>query len=207
MKKPIQFFVLLALGACFAFTMPSKSNTDSKYFNVVIDAGHGGKDVGCAHDDVAEKQITDVIAHKIMALNKDKEVVIHFTREGDNFVDLNKRVEAINAMKPDLVLSLHVNYSKEVTHSGIEFFIPTEKVKAEKASAYAEKLADKFEQKEYKVRSIKPAPMFVLKNSEAPAVMIQLGYLSNDKDRNYLTDKSKQMEMATIIANFLKEAK
>ena len=208
MKKPIRFFALLALGACFAFTMPSKLTDDAKIINVVIDAGHGGKDLGATHDDFTEKQITDQIAYKIMEMNTDSEVVIHFTREGDKFVDLNKRVEAINAIKPDLVISLHVNYTKHSSErSGMEFFICKENKLAPKAAMFAERLSDKFENKGFKVSDVKGAPFFTLLKSQSPAIMVELGYLSNEIDRNYLTSDKSQEEIAGIVADFLKELK
>lgn len=205
MKKLIKPFALLAIGVCFAFALPKTG--ESKRINVVIDAAHGGKDFGAAHDAFTEKQITDAIASKIRALNKDKEVVLHFTREGDKFVDLNERVTTINAIKPDLVLSLHINYAKHEEASGMEFFVIKEGKNSEKSTMYANRLSDKFEDKGFKIRGVKTAPFYTLIKSDAPAVLLELGFLSNQTDREYLTNEDKQEQIAGIVAEFLKEIK
>ncbi|HRN98755.1 MAG TPA: N-acetylmuramoyl-L-alanine amidase, partial [Flavobacterium sp.] len=79
---------------------------DDKQIHVVIDAGHGGIDRGALHEEVAEKDIVDAITTKIKLQNKDADVVLHFTRIGDEFVALSDRTAKINEIKPDLVLSL-----------------------------------------------------------------------------------------------------
>lgn len=205
MKKLIKPFALLTVGVCFAFALPKTG--ESKRINVVIDAAHGGKDFGAAHDAFTEKQITDAIASKISAMNTDKEVVLHFTREGDKFVDLNERVETINSIKPDLVLSLHVNYAKLEEASGMEFFVIKDGKNSAKSTMYATRLSDKFEDKGFKIRGVKTAPFYTLVKSEVPAVLVELGFLSNETDRSYLTNEDKQDQIAGIVAEFLKEIK
>jgi len=205
MKRTFQFLALLAVGACFAFALPN--NEEPKRVNVVIDAAHGGKDFGAAHDAFTEKQITDAIASKIRALNTDKEVVLHFTREGDEFVDLTDRVTTINAIQPDLVLSLHVNYTKQEEASGMEFYVAKEGKNSEKSTMYANRISDKFGDKGFKTRGVKTAPFYTLIKSESPAVLIELGFLSNKTDRDYLTNDENQEQIAGIVAEFLKEIK
>ncbi|MDV6168007.1 N-acetylmuramoyl-L-alanine amidase [Flavobacterium sp. DG1-102-2] len=205
MKKTFQFLALLAVGVCFAFALPKTG--EPKRINVVIDAGHGGKDHGAAHEAFTEKQITDAIASKIKTLNTDKEVVLLFTREGDEFVDLNSRVEAMNTVKPDLVLSLHVNYTKNDEKSGMEFFVYKDGKHGAKSEAYANRLSDKFERKGYRVADLQSAPFYTLKKSEVPAIVVELGYLSNEIDREYLTGDASQNEIAGVVAEFLKEIK
>ena len=204
MKKTFQLLALVAVGACFAFALP-KNEEPKRIVNIVIDAAHGGKDFGATHDGVTEKQITDEIASKIRALNTDKEVVLHFTREGDNFVDLNERVTTINSIKPDLVLSLHVNYTKHEEPSGMEFFVIKDGKNSEQSTMYATRLSQKFGDKGYKIRGVKTGPFYTLMKSEAPAVQLELGFLSNKTDREYLTNPDRQEQIAGIIAEFLNE--
>jgi len=204
MKKPFKFLLLTAVVVCFAFALPK--TPDSKRINVLIDAGHGGKDFGAQHDGLTEKQITDKISSKIMKMNIDEDVVLHFTREGDEFIDLENRVKAINMVKPDLVLSLHVNYTKDDERSGMEFFVYDNGITS-KSKAYADRLSNKFEHMGYKVADLKAAPFYTLKKSEVPAIHMDLGYLSNEIDREYLTNDKTQDEIAHVVAEFLKEIK
>jgi len=204
MKKPFKFLLLTAVVVCFAFALPK--TPDSKRINVLIDAGHGGKDFGAQHDGFTEKQITDQISSKIVKMNIDEDVVLHFTREGDKFIDLENRVKAINMVKPDLVLSLHVNYTKDDERSGMEFFVYDNGITS-KSKAYADRLSNKFVRMGYKVADLKAASFYTLKKSEVPAIHMELGYLSNEIDREYLTNDKTQDEIAHVVAEFLKEIK
>jgi N-acetylmuramoyl-L-alanine amidase len=50
---------------------------------------------------------------------------------------------------------------------------------------------------------IKNAPYFIIKNAKVPAVIIELGYLSNDNDRKTLTDVKEQNKIAESILEFV----
>lgn len=200
MKNPIKLFVLVAAMASFAFTNPGKG--EPQKITVVIDAGHGGKDSGAMHDLYSEKDIVEKITKKIKSLNKNENVVIHLTRTGDDFIGLNERTDIINKIKPDLVLSLHINSSKNANSSGMNFYIPEENTSAE-AEQFAQQLGISFGKNDFKVGRTEKAPFFILKHSEAPAIVVDLGYLSNQDDRNYLTDEQQQDKIAASILEFL----
>ena len=204
MKNIFRHLVAMAVIICFAFALPEGN---PKKINVVIDAGHGGKDYGAQYEATTEKDIVKSVAEKIKALNNDDaDVVIHFTRNGDEFKGLDERVEAINALNPDLVLSLHVNAAKNSTNSGMEFFIAKEAANKAQSAVYAEKLAAKMKDR-YQNIEIKEASFYILRNTNAPSVNFQLGYLSSEKDREYLTTEKGQDELARYIAEFIKELK
>jgi len=205
MTKPIRVLALAAIAASFAFTIPFKK--DAKQINVVIDAGHGGNDHGASIDGFTEKQLTDAVAEKISQLNNSEDVVIHFTRVEDKFVSLEERVKVINALKPDLVLSLHTNFTKDNTKSGMEFFVSEQSNAYQKSAEYAEMLSDKFESQNFKVEEVKKAPFYILKKVDAPAVCFEMGYLSNATDRNYLTTEKGQEDIAATVLDFIKDIK
>ncbi|MFL9845736.1 N-acetylmuramoyl-L-alanine amidase family protein [Flavobacterium rhizosphaerae] len=202
MKKLFKFFVLTAVAACFAFVVPNETKT--KEINIVIDAGHGGKDFGAKYNDIIEKEITNEIAQKINELNKNSNIVIHFTRFNDNFVDLNERVNTINSLKPDLLISLHVNSQSIGTErSGMEFFVYDKNAVATKSAQYAESLAQQFKEANYNVGEVKTASMYLLKNSESPAIIFEMGYLTNQYDRAYLTNENNKEKIARTILDFV----
>lgn len=206
MKNRFKIILALAVVGIFAFTVPKASNT--KPFTVVIDAGHGGKDHGQVIDGVTEKEIVEKITNKIKDKNADRDVVIHVTRDSDEFVSLQDRTNYINSIKPDLVLSLHVNGTKNNDASGIEFFINQNNIAYEKSKEIAEKLNDKMiKNHSLKSRGVKEARLFVIEKSEAPAVCIELGFLSNHSDRKYLTDDKEQNRIASTILEFISEIK
>lgn len=205
MRKSIKILGVLAIAACFAFAVPY--GKESRKIKVVIDAGHGGHDYGATLNTLSEKEITDRIAGKIKAMNTDGEVEIYLTRPSDTYISLNDRIEAINEIKPDLVLSLHLNSTKNTEASGMEFFVSNSSARYEQSADYARKLAAKFEQKSYSVRGVKEANFLLLRKADVPAVNFQIGFLSNENDRKYITDEDKQNEIATLVVDFLEEIK
>lgn len=202
-KHLIRNFFAMGIVICFAFALP---NLGKKEFNVVIDAAHGGKDYGAVYDEYIEKDIAAVIAGKIKTLNNEnKDIKIHFTRTGDEFMSLNERVEAINKLKPDLVLSLHLNAARnpENSISGMEIFVGKDAKHKEKSEQYAKQLTDKLDG-QYTVET-KEAPFYMLNKTEAPALLFEMGYITSQSDRNYLTTAEGQDKIAAIVANFLND--
>ncbi|RZJ56498.1 MAG: hypothetical protein EOO45_28725, partial [Flavobacterium sp.] len=131
---------------------------------------------------------------------------IKLTRSGDNFLELGERTTIMNNAKPDLVLSLHVNSSKDTATKGMEFFVCYSTKEYEKSSAFAEKLSGKFS-KEYEIRGIKNASFYILKNTTVPAISFEMGFLSNPDDKAYLSDPAKQDEIAATTLDFIKDIK
>ena len=123
-------------------------------------------------------------------------------RDNDEFVSLEDRVKAINALNPDLVLSLHVNFAKTDEPYGMEFFVSDAAEKYKESSIYAAMLADKFEGYD---TEIKQAKFYLLKNVDAPAIVFEMGYLSNEIDRQYLTSDKSQETIASSVLEFIKE--
>jgi N-acetylmuramoyl-L-alanine amidase len=203
MKKPTQLFLLLTAIISFAFTNPKPS--EPRQINVMIDAGHGGTDFGAVSNTINEKQIVEQIANKIKALNKNKNVVIHFTRNSDELLTLQARTQIINTANPDIVLSLHVNSSPNTKKSGMEFFVANKDlVVYEKSNDFAVKLSSEFSKNStLTIGSIRNAPFYILKNATAPTVLIELGYLSNENDKKYLIDSKEQDKIAENILEFV----
>lgn len=206
MKNTTKLFLLLTAIISFAFANPNPSEV--KQINVVIDASHGGYDTGATSKDASEKIIVAQITNKIKSLNKNKNIVLHFTRNSDAFLSLKERTDIINNIKPDLVLSLHVNSNKNKDKSGVELFVSKDSQSYEKSNEIANSLNEKLvKNHNFKVSEIKNAPFFILKKSNAPAIVLELGYLSNDGDKKYLTDENQQIKIAESILEFVSDLK
>ena len=206
MNKSIPLFLACATLFSFAFIKPITKTT--KQINVVIDAGHGGTDFGATCSSGTEKLIVEQITKKIKFLNKNENVVIHLTRNEDKNLSLSDRAAIINTIKPDLVLSLHVNQSANLAKSGMEFYVANESVASEKSILIANALRTKFMQNNMlKSSEVKKAPFFILKKSVVPAIVIELGYLSNLTDRAHLMDEKEQDKIASTILSFVSELK
>ena len=199
MKNSFKFILAFAVLASFAFIKPSE-NDPKKTITVVIDAGHGGNDDGMTVDGSTEKEIVASIAQKIKQNNSDKNVVIHFTRTEDSFVSLQDRTNFINEMKPDLVLSLHVNGNANTEASGVELYVSPKNAMHEKSKSIAEDLNNRLvTNNNFKSRGVKEANFTMLRDSKYPSITVELGFLSNANDREYLTNVGHQEKIANTI--------
>ncbi|WJS95810.1 N-acetylmuramoyl-L-alanine amidase [Flavobacterium johnsoniae] len=200
MKTKIKFLVVLSL-VVFAF-MAFKP-VDKKI--VVIDAGHGGDDFGASLNGLQEKIIVETIAKKIKAQNKNENLEIVLLREGDHFMELSERVSIINNLKPDLVISLHVSVNPNNKTNGVQAFISSKKTFYDQSKEMAESMIDNIAATgNLAKRRISEAPFYILKNSECPSMFLEMGFLSNENDRSYITSEKGQDEIATKILESLK---
>lgn len=94
-------------------------------FIVVIDPGHGGKDLGCHGHDYTEKQIALELSKKIgEQLNKkNPSIEIIFTRASDVFMSLDSRIEMAHKYNADLFISVHANSIDIPGISGSETYV------------------------------------------------------------------------------------
>lgn len=84
---------------------------EAKDFVLVIDAGHGGKDIGAPGSVINEKDVTLAVAKKFGKLVSDnlKGVKVVYTRDCDKFVSLDGRADIANRANGDLFISIHNN--------------------------------------------------------------------------------------------------
>ena len=95
-----------------------------KLARVVLDAGHGGHDVGTqGPTGLFEKDLVLDVAKRLGDLLEDRlgsDVI--YTRSGDTFVGLEERTRIANEHKADLFLSIHANSSPVKSVSGVETY-------------------------------------------------------------------------------------
>lgn len=166
---------------------------------IIIDAGHGGNDMGATRNSISEKQVVLEIASKIKELNnsQDKYEVI-LTRDSDAFATLSDRTAMINKLNPEMVISLHMNNSpeKESARQGHEIFIQN----SDASKALAEKISKKLGS-----CNITEKNLHLLRESKAPTVLVELGFINNTKDREYLTSENGQKEVAQKFVEIINE--
>ena len=166
---------------------------------IVIDAGHGGQDSGATFDKDSEKKIVLDIASKIKEINNSQskyEVVL--TRADDSYPSLSERTEKINSLNPEMVISLHMNRTpeNETPRNGHEIFVQN--------SDASKNIADNISKKLGKC-SISERNLHILRESKAPAVLVELGFINNTEDRKYLTSPKGQKEIAQKFVEFFNE--
>lgn len=94
---------------------------------IIIDAGHGGRDVGAIYKGLVEKKLTLSLAHKLKRQLNSMGYHVYMTRTGDVFRSLKERTEYANAKRGDLFISIHANAAPKrrrpkVNYQGIEVF-------------------------------------------------------------------------------------
>lgn len=191
--KIISVLSLIAFFCLMAFT------TNSTKKLIVIDAGHGGLDDGARSGMHLEKEITEKIGKKIKALNKNSDIEIVLLREGDHNISLQERADKINNLKPDLVISLHTNFSTNKEMHGVETIVSEKNTFFEKSSFYAKSILDYFKKDDFVIRGVTNRDLHILRNSNCPAILIELGFLSNEKDAAILSSEVGQNSLARTI--------
>ena len=164
---------------------------------ICIDAGHGGKDPGAVSGGVQEKDIALAVALKIGALLTGYEVV--YTRDEDVYVGLAERALIANQVSADLFVSVHCNSAPGTSANGMEVYVHTTRSAASTRAAHA--IYDRLlPASGLKGRGIKSKDLAVLRETDMPAVLVELAFISNDEDRAKLVSDEWQERAAEAIA-------
>lgn len=180
---------------------------------IVLDAGHGGSDGGTLAEDVlsengrrmdiVEKDINLSVVLYMKALLEEQGVEVILTRESDETLSLDERVRIANSVESDLFVSIHCNYYEEdASISGLESYYFEG---SDSGKRCAEKILEKVESGgKIKTRNAKESDFYVLKRTKIPAVLVELGYLSNTKECLLLAEKEYRETMAKeLVAGIL----
>ena len=91
---------------------------------VVIDAGHGGRDLGAVGAGVREKDVTLALAIALRdAIVEQGGIRVALTREDDRLITLTERPDIARPMEPDLFLSIHADFAAvNESVSGASFY-------------------------------------------------------------------------------------
>ena len=187
----------------------------------VLDAGHGGKDQGTCLKNVLEKDLTLNLTNRVAELIRKHKpgIKLILTRTDDTFVSLDERCQIANRNRADLFLSIHINFAQNNRLlSGTETFHANKKgAKSIVQASHLERNADKSEllawllQKSYYEsgrpadRGARASNLYVLLNTEMPAALTEVGFLSNVSDAAYLQSERGQKQIALDIYNALNE--
>jgi N-acetylmuramoyl-L-alanine amidase len=169
---------------------------------VVIDAGHGAKDPGAISiTGKQEKDFTLSMANKVSRLlSADQRIEVLMTRNDDTFVELDDRVKFANEKQVDLFLSIHGN-KFEPKISGVETYynradsIPLANL-IHKNTVAATDFTD---------RGVRQADYRVITKTTMPAVLVEVGYLSNQNDEASMFKDAFQNQVAASLAAAIKE--
>lgn len=170
---------------------------------VVIDAGHGGEDPGAGTGKIKEKDLTLAIALKLESQLREKGIRTFMLRQDDTFVGLYDRPYIANALKATLFLSVHINSSDSTKANGTEtlYYPQQEGTVTFTGEKFANVIQDLLIKKlnTFNRKTVKRPGLVVLKYSEMPAALAEIGFISNSEEYKKLCDPSFQQKTAEAL--------
>lgn len=192
---------------------------------VFIDPGHGGEDdLGCkSQNGVFEKDVVLAVAKEIQAQSHQYGLTVHLTRENDTNKTRMQRIQAANRNHGQLFLSLHCNASFSPNQEGIRLYINNPngqpRFKTTTIPVFGKNRINILTQINYLKQStafatllqnemnffvedpivISEFPVIALKDVNMPAVLLELGYLSNIEDANRLSNPDHITELGKSV--------
>ncbi|CAN7515619.1 N-acetylmuramoyl-L-alanine amidase [Paenibacillus sp. LjRoot153] len=165
---------------------------------IVIDAGHGGKDVGATgQTGIHEKELTLQTALNIkQELAEKTGANIVLTREQDEFLTLAERVEIAEKNAADLFISIHFDAFTSNDVAGITTYY-NKPADRQLASLIHEEI---FEQNiDTRDRGVAQGDYRVLRDNQSPSLLLELGYISNREDEQRIQTQDFQNKAAAAI--------
>lgn len=177
---------------------------------VVIDPGHGGYDEGgrSSDDRIVENEYDLMISNKIKTLLEKEGVKVLLTRTSDevawpsdNIKDLQARLDIATNAGADMMVSIHCNSSEEdpLNVSGSEVYANS---KQQGSMSLAQSIVDSLNglEPELPSRGVKQGALHLLTFNTIPTVIVEMGFLSNPDDVNYLVNEDTQNQLCEKIA-------
>lgn len=219
MKKNIVFLcvAVLVFVACVSVflrgEMVASNAIPQRALMVVLDAGHGGIDVGAVGvNGTIESDLNLKYCQMLKGVLEEYSVNVVMTRStkdglysqfknGFKREDMNKRKETIVATNPDAVISIHMNKYSASTSHGAQVFYDDEKGTGK---VFAETLQEIFKKQLDSARAEAQAgDLYILKCIDKPSILVECGFLSNPEEERLLTTTEYQKKICLCIASAL----
>ena len=198
----------------------SRGNYDVLNKIVYLDAGHGGYDPGASYFGISEKSLTLAIQSRVKAKLEAEGYQVVTTRTSDTYVDLTDRSHAANASESDIFVSIHINASGSSAAQGIEtyYYQPYAEYPSRINATYhanstrlsmSDTLANAIQSSLINAtgaqnQGVKRQTFAVLRETTAPAVLLELGFLSNPQEAARLNTSAYQETLANAIVAGIK---
>lgn len=197
-----------------------KNSLKNKYMNnseltIIIDPGHGGEDAGATGlDGILEKDVNLEIAKKLRDIFQDSDYNIVMTRETDDAIgdttlatiaerkksDMTKRLDIINSSGNCIFVSIHQNsFSSENCYGAEVFYSPNDSGSKDLAESIKDSIVSKLQPDNTRPNKKADDNIFLLYNSQAPSVLVECGFITNQNEADNLTSSTYQQEMAQAI--------
>ena len=214
-RRWIFFIALILIITLFVIRLEGKS-VPTFYLPVTnkvvaIDAGHGGMDPGAIGSlENTEAEVNLQIALKLRKLIEQNGGIVILTREdekglytektptvrGKKNEDLKNRKTLVNDSEPDIFISIHLNSFPQEKYYGAQTFY---KKGCEESEKLAKIIQDELRNSLDKKNKREPQPrdtLYLIREVEKPSVLVEAGFLSNNKEEQLLNDSKYQEQIA-----------
>ncbi len=175
---------------------------------IVIDAGHGGESCGTIKQGICEKDIDLAIVLELKALFEEDEnskIGVYYTRTDDSNPSQEQRVELANILKADLFVSVHNNATKSGRFSSISGTSVQYDGQKQEETLGAKRFAQIcLEEMTKALGSVDKGLVdgnetYILGRADVPAAMIEVGFMTNQKELANLNSPEYQKQAAAGI--------
>jgi len=180
--------------------------------SIVIDPGHGGIDSGASSNNVIEKEITLAISRKLGDILLNHGAIVTFTRESDidyytrgkggKRKDLLTRIQIIENSGAEIFISVHCNAFRGINLSGAQVFYSPKFAQNKILAEQLQQVLTEFPHGN-KRQAKEDLHILILNGTKKPGVLIETGYVTNQKEATLLADNSYQQKLVEQIARGL----
>ena len=137
-------------------------------------------------------------------LEQDKNVKVYLTREDDQFLTPEQRINIINEKNPAIAVSIHCNSADNLDATGVEVLYNT---KSEESKELSNKCLEEIIKSTKQVNRglLEGDNIYIVRNSNVPIALIEVGFLSNKEELNYLLKEENQKRIAKGIVNGIRK--
>lgn len=178
---------------------------------VVVDAGHGGSEVGANYGGIYEKDLNLSIAQYVKNELEKNGVRVYMTRNSDTTTSLASRTSLANSINADLFVSVHNNAivgRPNVHGTEVLYKDSTINRKGVTSKSLATTLQEKVSSLAgtYNKGIINRTNLYVLNRTHMPSVIVEVAYMTNSSDLKKLKDKSFHEDAGRAIATGVLES-
>ena len=207
------FVAIAIVSAVNNVSVPAIATLNAKKV-VVIDAGHGGQDGGCVGvNGCVEKNINLAIAKNLADLLRASGFEVVMTRDSDVSIhddgvvgvrqqkisDMENRLEIIKSYPESVFVSIHQNrYTSPEYFGGQMFYTTNNPSNFRLAQIMQQEFAQLQDGNDREIKLIDNG-LYLFKDTQQPAILIECGFLSNENDALLLSDSVFQKKTAFTI--------
>ena len=186
--------LLICLSLLTGIVRKKEENRKEEVLSILIDPGHGGNDNGAVINDIYEDDINLDIALRLYEKCVSNNYIVYLTRNGDYDLsseysknhkneDLRKRVDMVNSLNIDLLISIHLNTYRDAEVNGPMVYY---KSNDETSYKFAVKVQDNLNKLTNNKKNVTEGDYYLLNKTKIPGILVECGFLTNPKERKLL---------------------